>query len=104
MPNFSESKIEYADFTFDRQKVVCYGLINTAGGKTTVLNFNSPDLAEEFQARYLTGDDIAAIRNGAQLICLVDYDNVMCSCENDPRVRCLTYSRDYMMGTLAYAS
>ena len=45
MASFRESTVDYADFTFERQKVVCYGLQNNIGGTTTILNFPSLRLA-----------------------------------------------------------
>ncbi|MEW9919111.1 hypothetical protein AB2B41_05830 [Marimonas sp. MJW-29] len=95
--------MEFADFTFEKQKVVCYGLLNNAGGTTTILNFSSAELADEFRATFLEDRDFRIIRNDAQLICLADYDTVMRRSDGDPRVRCLKYSRDFMMGTLAHA-
>lgn len=103
MRSFSESTMEFADFTFEMQKVVCYGLRNNAGGTTTILNFPSVTLADEFRACYLDRASFKIIQNDAQLICLADYDTVMDRSDGDPRVRCLKYSRDFMMGTLAHA-
>jgi len=102
MDGYSESKIEFADFFFERRKVVCYGLLNNAGGKTTVLNFNSTQLANEFRDAYLRERTFQIVQNDAQLICLTDYDTVMRRSEDDPRVRFLNYSRDFMKGTLAH--
>lgn len=103
MQNFNESKIEYADFAFECEKVVCYGLLNNAGGKTTVLNFPSESLASEFRQAFLENRKFQFFQNAAQLICLADYDRVMRIPDEDPRVRCLRYNRDFMMGTLAHA-
>jgi len=102
MQSFDESRIEYADFIFDCAKVVCYGLRNTAGGSTTVLNFPTPDLAETFSDAFLRERQFQTLRNGAQVICLAEYDRVMRRSDSDPRVRALSYNRDFMMGTLAH--
>lgn len=103
MASFEESRVEYADFAFERQKVVCYGLLNTAGGATTILNFPSAALAQTFCAAFLQHRGFRVLRNDAQVICLADYERVMRNSEHDPRVRSLKYSRDYMTGTLAHA-
>lgn len=100
MQGFNESKIEYADFVFDRKKVACYGMINNAGGSTTVLNFPSIELADEFRGAFLADRSFPFFRNLAQLICLADYDTVMHESDNDPRVRYLNYNRNFMLGTL----
>lgn len=102
MQGYEESQMEFADFIFDRQKVVCYGLCNNAGGATTILNFPSVRMADAFREAYLRQRNFRIVQNEAQLICLTDYDTVMRRSEDDPRVRCLTYGRDYMMGTLAH--
>ena len=101
--SFEESRVEYADFSFQRSKVICYGLLNTAGGATTILNFATDSLADEFSDAFLSDRSFQIVRNGAQLICLTDYDTVMRRSDQDPRVRHLCYSRDFMMGTLAHA-
>lgn len=102
MQSYKESKLEFADFTFERQKVVCYGLLNNAGGSTTVLNFPSVTLADEFFDAFLRDRNFHVLKNDAQLICLADYDVVMRKSDSDPRVRYLNYSRDFMMGTMAH--
>lgn len=104
MQNFDESRIEYADFAFEREKVVCYGLLNNAGGQTTVLNFPSVSLADAFHDAFLRDRNFQSVKNDAQVICFADYDRVMQRSEEDPRVRCLKYSRDFMMGTLEHVS
>lgn len=103
MASFRESTVDYADFTFERQKVVCYGLQNNIGGTTTILNFPSLRLAREFRAAFLDDRSYRIIQNKAQLICLTDYATVMRNSDEDTRVRTLTFHRDYMMGTLAHA-
>lgn len=100
MQEFDESKIEYADFVFDREKVACYGMINNAGGSTTVLNFPSMGLADEFRSAFLANRSFPFVQNRAQLVCMADYDTVMRRSDNDPRVRCLNYNRSFMLGTL----
>lgn len=102
MPNYTESKMEFADFLFERQKVVCYGMRNKAGGDTTVLNFPSEQLACDFRETFLHDRSFGVLQNEAQLICLTDYDTLMRWPGDDPRVHFLTYSRDFMMGTLAH--
>lgn len=102
MPSYRESTMEFADFTFERQKVVCYGLQNNAGGTTTILNFPSVDLANEFCEEFLDKRELRIIQNDAQLICLAEYDEVMRKADGDPRVRYLNYNRDFLMGTLAH--
>ena len=102
MPSYRESTMEFADFRFERQKVVCYGLNNNSGGATTVLNFPSARLANQFRESYLNDGGFETIQNAAQIICLADYDTVMQSSEDDPKVRCLNYNRDFLMGTLAH--
>jgi hypothetical protein len=102
MTKFVESALEFANFTFERKKVVCYGLQNTAGGTTTILNFPSEHLADAFHEAFLLGRNFDIVHNGAQIICLTDYDTVMRRSDDDPRVRTLRYSRDYMMGTIAH--
>ena len=100
---FEESRIEYADFSFQRRKVICYGLLNTAGGATTILNFPTSGLAEEFSDAFMSDRSFQIVQNGAQLVCLADYDTVMRRSDDDPRVKPHCYSRDFMMGTLAHA-
>ena len=102
MKSFGESTMEFANFTFERQKVVCYGLKNNAGGTSTVLNFPSAKLADVFCEAFLRKRNIQYVQNDAQLICLTDYDTVMQESEEDDRVRHLHYNRDFMMGTLAH--
>lgn len=102
MQSYRESTMEFAAFTFERQKVVCYGLQNNAGGTTTVLNFPSLRLASDFHKAFLNRRDFQIIQNDAQLVCLADYDRVMRNSDHDPRVHYLNYSRDFMMGTLAH--
>ncbi len=104
MHTFEESRVEYADFTFDRVKVVCYGMMNTAGGNTTILNFPSTALADEFRWAFLEDRNFHILQNDAQLICLADYDTVMRKPDQDPRVRPLKYSREFMMGTLDHCT
>lgn len=100
--DYGESKMEFADFTFDRQKAVCYGLQNNAGGTTTIINFASQKLADRFRSAYLRDLEIRIIQNEAQLICFADYETVMRQSQDDPRVQSLHYNRDYMMGTLGH--
>ena len=100
--DYCESTVEFADFTFDRQKAVCYGLQNNAGGTTTIINFASERLADRFRNAYLRELNIKIIQNKAQLICFADYQTVMCKSNDDPRVQSLHYNRDYMMGTLSH--
>lgn len=102
MSDFTEGQMEFADFLFERQKVVCYGLQNTAGGTTTILNFPSKRLADEFRRTFLDGRSFTLIQNEAQLLCFADYDAVMRRAEDDARVRYLHYNRDFMMGTLQH--
>ena len=102
MHSHDDSRVEFADFTFELQKVVCYGLQNSAGGTTTVLNFPSQRLAEQFRDAFLKGRNFKIVQNQAQLICLADYSSVMRGSDDDPRVRYLNYSRDFMSGTLAH--
>lgn len=102
MLNFDESKVEYADFAFERRKVVCYGLLNTAGGATTVLNFPTTTLARQFRDAFLRDRSFKTVENDAQLICFADYDTVMRRSEQDPRIRHLRYNREFMMGTLSH--
>ena len=104
MTSFRESTIEFANFNFERQKVVCYGLKNHSGGATTVFNFPTLALASKFRQNFLQNRDFETIQNAAQIICLADYDRVMRRSDNDPRVRCLHYNREFMMGTLAHAT
>lgn len=104
MTSYSENTMEFADFMFERQKVVCYGLKNNIGGTTTILNFPSRELAEEFTAAFLLDRAFEIVQNDAQIICLADYDRVMRLSGDDPRVRFLNYNRDFMMGTLAHVS
>lgn len=103
MPSYTESTMEFADFTFERKKVVCYGLKNNAGGTTTILNFPSVRIANEFREAFLHKRTFQVVQNDAQLICFTDYDRVMRGSEDDPRILFLNYSRDFMMGTLAHA-
>ena len=77
MKDFEESLVEFADFSFDRQKVACYGLQNNAGGTTTVLNFPSVGLADEFREAFLCERTFQVLQNDAQVICFADYDTVM---------------------------
>ncbi|SIS94735.1 hypothetical protein SAMN05421759_10779 [Roseivivax lentus] len=102
MDTYCENTMEFADFMFERQKVVCYGLKNNMGGTTTILNFPSRALADEFVSAFLRGRAFDIVRNDAQVICLADYDRVMRRSDDDPRVRFLNYNRDFMMGTLAH--
>ncbi|MEM6887448.1 MAG: hypothetical protein AAF636_04830 [Pseudomonadota bacterium] len=102
MYSFEESKIEFADFVFEQEKVVCYGLLNNAGGTTTVLNFPSATLADQFFVAFLRNRNFEIIQNDAQLICLAEYDAVMRKSDQDPRVRYLNYNREFMMGTLTH--
>jgi hypothetical protein len=104
MQSFDESKIEYADFAFERSKVVCYGLLNNAGGKTTILNFPSVKLADMFQEAFLLDRGFHTLQNDAQIICLADYDTVMRKADEDPSVTYLNYNRDFMMGTLRHVT
>ena len=104
MNGFDESIMEYASFMFERQKVVCYGLQNAAGGTTTVLNFPCPRLADQFQAAFLADRNFEIVQNQAQLLCMADYDTVMRRSDHDPRVKYLTYNREFMMGTLAHVA
>ncbi|WP_223428957.1 hypothetical protein [Tateyamaria pelophila] len=83
--------IEFADFTFELKKVVCYGFRNNAGGTTTVLNFSSVGAAHEFREAFLQTRNFLVIRNDAQLICMTDYESVMRKSEDDPRVRFLHF-------------
>lgn len=103
MTGFNESLMEYGSFLFERQKVVCYGLQNTAGGTTTILNFPCTNSARQFQAAFLADRNFEVLQNQAQLLCMADYDTVMRKSDLDPRVKYLTYNRDFMMGTLAHA-
>lgn len=102
MRRFDESKVEYAGFAFERSKVVCYGLVNNAGGSTTVFNFPSVKLADRFQSAFLADSDFQTLQNDAQVICLTDYDTVMRKSLEDPRIRYLSYNRDFMMGTISH--
>ena len=104
MKSYQESTIEFASFIFERQKVACYGLLNNAGGNTTVLNFPNESAAVSFQMTFLTNRNFQLIQNDAQLICFADYETVMHRADDDARVRHLNYSRDFMMGTLAHIS
>ena len=101
MAEFVESALEFANFTFEREKVVCYGLQNAGGRTTTILNFPSEHLADVFHEAFLLGRNFDIVHNGAQIICLTDYDTVMRRSDDDPRVRTLRYSRDYLMDTVA---
>jgi hypothetical protein len=102
--SYEESTVEFASFIFERQKVVCYGLLNNAGGNTTVLNFPSESAAVSFQLAFIDKQNFQLVQNDAQLICFADYETVMRKSEDDARVRHLNYSRDFMMGTLAHVS
>ncbi|MFC6636671.1 hypothetical protein GV827_20575 [Sulfitobacter sp. JBTF-M27] len=104
MKSFQESTVEFASFIFERQKVVCYGLLNNAGGTTTVFNFPDETTAVSFQQSFLDKRNFQLIQNDAQLICFADYETVMRKSEDDARIRHLNYSRDFMMGTLAHVS
>lgn len=104
MKSYQESTIEFASFIFEQQKVACYGLLNNAGGNTTVLNFPNERAAVSFQMAFLNNRNFQLIQNDAQLICFADYETVMHRSEDDARVRHLNYSRDFMMGTLAHVS
>ena len=42
--------------------------------------------------------------NQAQLLCMADYDTVMRRSDRDPRVKYLTYNREFMMGTLSHVA
>lgn len=102
--SFQESTIEFASFIFEQQKVICYGLLNNAGGTTTVLNFADDKSALLFQLSFLDKRNFQLIQNEAQLICFADYETVMRKSEDDARIRHLNYTRDFMMGTLAHVS
>lgn len=104
MKSHPESTVEFASFIFEQQKVACYGLLNNAGGNTTVLNFPSESAAVSFQTAFLKNRNFQLIQNDAQLICFADYETVIHKSEDDARVRHLSYSRDFMMGTLAHIS
>ena len=104
MQNLCESTIEYAGFIFDRRKVACYGMINKAGGITTVLNFDSTEVAASFCGAFLEDRNFRIVTNDAQVICLADFDTVMRRSNDDPRVQQLNYCRDFMMGTLAHVT
>ena len=101
---FDESKIEYVNFAWERSKGVCYGLLKNAGGTTTVLNFQSVEIADKFQETFLQDRSFNTLQNFAQVICLADYDTVMRRSDTDPRVRYLNYNRDFMMGTLKHVN
>jgi hypothetical protein len=104
MNGFDESMMEYASFLFERQKVVGYCLQNAAGGTITILNFSSPELARQFKMTFLSDRNFEVVRNQAQLLCLADYDTVMRKSDYDPRVKYLTYNREFMMGTLSHVA
>ena len=104
MNGFDESLMEYASFLFERQKVVCYCLQNTAGGTTTILNFPSSKLAAQFYAHFLADRNFEVVHNQAQLLCMADYDTVMRRSDRDPRVKYLSYNREFMMDTLSHAA
>ena len=104
MKSYQESTIEFGSFIFEGQKVACYGLLNNAGGNTTVLNFPNKSAAVSFQMAFLNNRNFQLMRNNAQLICFTDYETVMRRSEDDIRIRHLNYSRDLMMGTLAHIS
>ena len=104
MNGFDESLMEYASFLFERQKVVCYCLQNTAGGTTTILNFQNSKLAAQFHAQFLADRNFEVVHNQAQLLCMADYDTVMRRSARDPRVKYLTYNREFMMGTLSHVA
>jgi len=102
MQHFDESTIEFADFAFERQKVACYGLQNNGGGATTVLNFPSKSLADDFHDSFLKNRHFNVFRNEAQIICLTGFERVMRLSNDDPRIRHLKYNRNFMMGTLEH--
>ena len=102
MKDFDESALEFANFIFDRKKVVCYGLQNAASARQTIINFPVETRSDAFRAPVLLGRNFRIIQNGAQIICLADYDTVMRRSAEDPRIQPLRYSRDYMMGTLSH--
>lgn len=104
MNGFNESMMEYASFLFERQKVVCYCLHNTAGGKTTILNFPCSELARQFRITFLADRNFEVMHNQAQLLCLADYGTVMRKSDHDPRVKYLTYNREFMVGTLLHVA
>lgn len=104
MQSYRESTIEFANFTFERQKVVCYGLQNKAGGSTTILNFPTERLATAFREVFLEARKFQTFQNEAQLICMAEYDRVMRKSDDDARVHHLSYNRDFMMGTLSHLS
>lgn len=102
MQGFQESTMEFATLVFETQKVVCYSLHNNAGGTMTVMNFPSRELADLFRATCLSDRNFQIIQNDAQIACMTDYDTVMRRSQDDPRIKSLTYSRDFMMGTLSH--
>lgn len=102
MRDFQESTMEFATLIFERQKVVCYSLHNNAGGTMTVMNFPSQRLADDFRAAVLSDRNFLIVQNEAQIACMTDYDTVMRMSVDDPRIKPLTYSRDFMMGTLTH--
>jgi len=104
MNGFDESMMEYASFLFERQKVVCYCLQNAAGGTTTILNFPCSELAGQFHAQFLGDRNFEVVHNQAQLLCMADYDTVVRKSDHDPRVKYLTYNREFMMGTLSHVA
>jgi len=104
MNGFDESMMEYASFLFERQKVVCYSLQNAAGGSITILNFPRSELARQFQMTFLGDRNFEVVHNHAQLLCMADYDTVMRKSDHDPRVKYLTYNREFMMGTLSHVA
>jgi hypothetical protein len=44
------------------------------------------------------------VHNQAQLLCMADYDTVVRKSDHDPRVKYLTYNREFMMGTLSHVA
>jgi len=81
MNGFDESMMEYASFLFERQKV-----------------------AGQFHAQFLADRNFEVVQNQAQLLCMADYDTVVRKSDHDPRVKYLTYNREFMMGTLSHVA
>jgi hypothetical protein len=102
MNSFDESSMEYASFLFEGQKVVAYCLQNSAGGTATILNFPASELARQFQMTFLADRNFEVLHNQAQLLCITEYATVMRTSDHDPRVKYLTFSRDYLTGTLSH--